>query len=104
LWVGPDWFAEARGEEMTRSLLLLDDDPDFRSYLAAALKNEKVGLLETGDPEAARRILKEEGEQVGLLLVDGILPGTSGVELVERVRADGYQGAIFFLSAFLSAG
>ncbi len=69
-----------------KKILLVEDD----QFLSLLLKNrlEKEGLLVTvaGDGEAAFSSMKES--RPNLVLLDLILPGSSGFEVLEKMRAD----------------
>jgi len=73
------------------SVLVVDDNADFRAYLQSILASRyDVVLARSG--EAALRHIADGG--VDLLVTDGMMPGMDGFELVRRVRDDAERGTI----------
>lgn len=70
------------GQEAVQTLVV-DDDPDIREGLRAALEREGFPTLEAGDGRTAIHVLEEE--EVGLLLLDLELPRVSGMEVLQHV-------------------
>jgi CheY-like chemotaxis protein len=74
------------GEGPRRSIVLVvDDDPDARDLYRAFLETH-FGVLEAENGQKALEILKTE--RVDLAIVDVIMPGMNGVDLVRAIRAD----------------
>ena len=70
------------GPEPTR-ILVVDDDPQALRYVRDALSAAGYAPVVTGDPGEVSRLLKTKKPQ--LVLLDLILPGTDGIELMQRV-------------------
>ena len=66
-----------------KRILVLDDDPQTLRYVRDALAAAGYAPLVTGDPEEARRLVKTK--QPHLVLLDLLLPGSDGIELLESV-------------------
>src|ERR1700741_1991818 len=69
------------------SVLVVDDEPAIRKVVASALA--QMGCDETylaGDAESAFELV--EREHPDLVISDVKLPGMSGVELAQRIKAD----------------
>lgn len=65
------------------TLLVVDDDPGFRSLLCVALRDEGHEVIEAPDAESA---LFEIGQaRVDAVLVDVRLPGMSGLDLMREL-------------------
>lgn len=72
------------GEEHVR-ILVVDDDPRLRRLLAANLRSVGYEVLTAGDgTEAATLVAREHPD---LVLLDVMLPGADGFEVVDLVRA-----------------
>jgi DNA-binding response OmpR family regulator len=83
----PDLFAGQDSlMEPAASILVVDDEPNLRKMLRSYLRNAGFTVLEAGDGADALALLRSE--QVDLALVDVMLPGIDGLELVRRIRAD----------------
>jgi diguanylate cyclase (GGDEF)-like protein len=80
------------------TVLLLDDDTQFRSSVTPALEAFGLRVLNATKGSIARALLEEEDPS--LLIVDGLLPDTNGVVWIERLRDDGNNIPIIFVSAF----
>ena len=70
------------GREATR-ILVVDDDPQALRYVRDALSAAGYAPVVTGDPGEVAHLLKTKKPQ--LVLLDLILPGTDGIELMQRV-------------------
>jgi signal transduction histidine kinase len=81
----PTEIQPARGE----TVLLVEDNQDFRTLTFALLRSFGYEVLEAADAESALRILERHGE-VALLLTDVVLPGAMNGKLLaeqaSRVR------------------
>jgi DNA-binding response OmpR family regulator len=69
---------------MTVRVLTVEDDDRIRAVVRIALEDEGCEVVEAESSESALRTL--EAEPVDLLLVDLVLPGMSGLDLVHHVR------------------
>ena len=61
-------------------ILVVDDDPETLRHLRDTLAEAGYAPLVTGDPGAVARIIRAEKPQ--LVLLDLMLPGTDGIELM----------------------
>ena len=64
-------------------ILVVDDDPKTLRYVRDALAGSEFAPLVTGDPKAVSGLIQTG--RPGLVLLDLMLPGTDGIELMERV-------------------
>ncbi len=83
---------------MPSTVLLLDDDTQFRSSVTPALEAFGLRVLSATKGSIARALLEEE--EPSLLIVDGLLPDTNGIAWIEDLRGDGFNTPIIFVSAF----
>jgi two-component system NtrC family sensor kinase len=85
---GPAAEETAMGNRET--ILVVEDDPDVRSYVTEALTTLNYNVREASDAEAALAVLHET-DSVDLLLTDVVMPGMNGRALAEaatRSRGD----------------
>jgi len=80
------------------TVLLLDDDTQFRSSVTPALEAFGLRVLNATKGSIARALLEEE--EPSLLIVDGLLPDINGIVWIENLRGDGINIPIIFVSAF----
>lgn len=73
-----------RRDDKRRRVLVIDDDPQILRYLRRTLREEGFNVLATMDPAEATTMV--EAEEPDIVLLDLTLPGTSGFELLERIR------------------
>ncbi|MBW2375339.1 MAG: response regulator [Deltaproteobacteria bacterium] len=83
---------------MPPTVLLLDDDTQFRMGVTPALEAFGLRVLTATKGTIARALLEEE--EPSLLIVDGLLPDTNGIVWIEHLRDDGIRIPIIFVSAF----
>ena len=70
------------GREPTR-ILVVDDDPQALRFVRDALLTAGYAPLMTGDPRELPRLIRTGKPE--LVLLDLMLPGTDGIELMERI-------------------
>lgn len=67
-----------------RRVLVVDDDPDIREYFAAVLGDHGYEVAEAGDASSALARLDHFTPDV--VIVDVLLPGRSGLDLLVTLR------------------
>ena len=72
-----------RGRQRVR-VLVVDDDPQTLRYVRDALSNTGYDVSAAGDPEEALRLVVEEKPH--LVLLDLLLPGAHGLELMQDIH------------------
>ncbi len=70
---------------MTRSVLIVEDDREIRDLLVHYLRKEGFEPSTAPDGEAGLR--KARAERPGLILLDILMPGMDGLELLKGLRA-----------------
>ena len=78
-------------------VLAVDDDPQALRYVRDALASAGYTPVVTGDPEEALRLVAEE--KPDLVLLDLMLPGADGIELMKDILGAG-DVPVIFLSAY----
>ena len=70
-----------------RTVLIVEDEDMVRRFASRALERHGLRVIEAETPERALTIIEGgRGGELALLITDVVMPGMSGVELVERVR------------------
>lgn len=70
----------------TRSILIVDDESAIRDVIAAALEMAGYRTIEAGNAQDAHALVVDQ--KPDLILLDWMMPGTSGVELARRLKRD----------------
>jgi PAS domain S-box-containing protein len=88
-----------RGQE--EAILVLEDDPDVRSFAVAALEGLGYRVHQAADAAAAMKVLEEEADKLDLLLSDVVLPGgVSGPELAAKAKELYPKLKLVFMSGY----
>ncbi len=81
-----------------KRLLIVDDVPLFRAGLCSALRDAGFDVVaEAGDAEGA--VSAAEEHQPDLVLLDILMPGMSGLEVVEKISAVAPTARVVLLTA-----
>lgn len=68
-------------------VLIADDDPAICTLIETVLRKGPYEIVIRNDAESALVALDREG-RFDLIICDFMLPGISGIDLIERLRAD----------------
>ena len=69
-----------------KTVLIVDDEPSIREMIAVALEMAGYHYLEAGDARQAHSLIVDE--RPDLVILDWMLPGTSGIDLARRLKRD----------------
>ena len=89
--------SKAKEVEIQVRVLAVDDDPNDLRYVRDTLAKSGYDPVVTGEPEEALRLVEEESPE--LVLLDLMLPGTDGIELMKDIL-DVADVPVIFLSAY----
>ncbi len=78
-------------------LLIVDDEENLRSMLAAALRHHGFTITSAADGREALRLVAQE--RPDLVVLDVMMPELDGFEVCRRLRADGDRTPVVFLTA-----
>ena len=77
-------------------ILVVDDDLELLDIVAFALRQAGYLVLRATDGPSALRVFESESPQ--LVILDHNLPGWSGLEILERLRARGHRTPVMMLT------
>jgi len=72
----------------TETVLLVDDQPEVRGFLAECLRSYGYSVNEAGSCEEALAVSRQHQGGLDLLITDMMMPGMSGRELAEALEAE----------------
>jgi len=86
--------------EVTKEILLIDDDPDVLNLFSDFLKREGFRTTSYLDPLAALREIRENPQVYSLVITDIRMPGISGLEIIRKVCQINQEIKVILISAF----
>ncbi len=78
-------------------ILIVEDEPKTGDYLRQGLREAGFGVELASDGLAGLQLAQEQ--DFDLLILDVMLPGINGWQLLQRLREQGHQVPVLFLSA-----
>ena len=84
----------------TPTLIVIDDEPDFRAILQTRLGAEGWRVLQAGDIAGLYELLDENEPDV--LVLDHSLPGITGIDAAKVLLRNRFEPPIVIFSAYLT--
>jgi DNA-binding response OmpR family regulator len=75
------------GVPFTDTVLVVDDEDAFRSLVVRQLNSSGFNTMEARDGAEAVHVFSERGRQISAVLLDLVMPNTSGSETLSMLRA-----------------
>ncbi|MEE4272664.1 MAG: PAS domain S-box protein [Thermoanaerobaculales bacterium] len=94
----PSESSEAVGGNET--ILLAEDDPSVRTVLEQMLQEAGYRLISTRDGREAMEALDRNQAEIDLAILDLIMPGAGGLEVVEQLRSTGSTLKVLLTSGY----
>lgn len=82
---------------MSKRILVVEDEPRIQRLVCDNLEAEGYRVLAVADGESGLEQARKSG--IDLILLDVMLPGISGSEICQRLRAEGIRTPILFVTA-----
>ncbi|MEG1630575.1 MAG: response regulator transcription factor, partial [Erysipelotrichaceae bacterium] len=79
------------------NILLVEDEVNIRKIIAYDLKNARHFIVECGDGLEAKKIAANQ--KFDVMIIDWMLPGCSGIDLITQLRDDGCDAIMIMLTA-----
>jgi nitrogen-specific signal transduction histidine kinase len=96
--VGADEPITPVAAPVPRSILIIDDDPDVRGFIAATLEEQGYRVREASDGKEGLAELAREAAD--LVILDFIMPGLSGAEVARTILDTKPNQQILFVSGY----
>lgn len=94
---GLKWAGAGRGKRMSAKVLIIDDDAATRKLLEQELADEGYSVSSESSGRAGLEAALSDPPD--LMLLEVILPGLSGMEILRRLRAAGHLMPVIIISA-----
>lgn len=87
---------------LDRTVALVDDDPDILQSMEMAFRHEGARTLVAGDGLGALALVRgERGERPDLLVLDMMLPRSSGLLVLEKMQEEAIVMPVIMVTANL---
>jgi len=86
-----------RGSE---TILIVEDNEDVRKLSVRVLEEQGYKVLEASTGDDALLLFKERKEPIHLILVDVVMPGLSGRQMVEQLRQTYQDFKVLYMSGY----
>ncbi|MGJ4891699.1 response regulator [Bradyrhizobium sp. HKCCYLRH3099] len=96
----PDNRAAVVGSRGSETVLVVEDEPEVRSYIAETLAELGYAVHEAPDGPAALALLAREPLDVDLLLTDIVMPGMNGRQLADDLRVTRPTLKVLFMTGY----
>ena len=90
-------LGNARG---TETVLLVEDQPELRELVRTTLQNCGYTVLEAANADEALQRSAGWAGEIHLMLTDVVMPGMSGWDLASRLKAQGSQMKVIYMSGY----
>jgi CheY-like chemotaxis protein len=84
----------------SESILVVEDEPDVRSYLAETLRDLNYRVLEAKDGAAALALFDARPFHIDLLLTDIVMPGMNGRQLADELHRRQAGLKVLFITGY----
>ena len=93
-------MAEPAAHQAGVSVLVVEDNPTVRDNMVKVLRRDGFQVTEAADGDQAVRLIAERLE-FSVLCIDGVMPGASTREVIERAERQCYSLKVLLCSGYL---
>ena len=79
-----------------KRVLIVDDNVDVCALIALKLESAGIDVVQSFDGESG--LAQAQSQQIDAIILDAVLPGMSGLEVLARLRNSGNQVPVLMLS------
>jgi CheY-like chemotaxis protein len=87
-------------EPARQTVLVVEDETGIRSLVKKFLAKHGFEVLEAADGEQALALIRKSPRRIDLLITDMMMPHMGGRELVDRLRDQGADMKVLFISGY----
>ena len=84
----------------SETILVVENERGIRSMISLSLKMHGYNVLQAEDAESALRIFTERKNDIQLVLTDVIMPGLSGVEMIQKLKKIDGRTKVLYMSGY----
>ena len=84
----------------SETILVVEDEPDVRSYLVETLRDLNYRVREAPDGAAALALFESEPFRIDLLLTDIVMPGMNGRQLADALHRCQSELKVLFITGY----
>jgi len=81
-----------------RVVIVADDEEIVREFLKVVFSKVGCRFLEASSAEEALELVKRESSRVALVMLDAVMPGKGGLEIIPQVRREAPQATLVLFS------
>jgi len=70
------------------TILVVDDEPDILNLTKKFLELGEFNTITCSNGKEAMKIIKDKGDDIALVLLDIMMPGMSGYQVLETIKTD----------------
>ncbi len=85
----------------SKTILVIDDEPDVRRFVGAVLLSEGYAVLEAEDGLAGYELLQRHSDGIELVITDVQMPRMDGLTLGSKVRTEYPNVPVLYISGFI---
>lgn len=91
---------EPKTERQVATVLVVEDEAGIRALVQKFLRRHGYEVLEASNGEQALEVIRGHRDSIDLLITDMVMPHMGGRELVDRLRAQGRDLKILYISGY----
>ena len=88
------------GATSPKVILVADDNPTVRKLVARILRRSGYRVVEYEDGNSAHQALLADHQDLDLALMDSVMPGMRGEQVLESIRSSGIGLPVILISAY----
>ena len=85
-----------------KTVLVVDDEPNVRSFVRTVLLHQGYEVLEAEDGVAAYELLRRLSGEIQLLVTDVQMPRMDGITLGQKLKTEYPNIEVLYISGFVS--